>query len=247
MLRSRRDEYTAALGSSCVRLIRRRHGSKQEVVGHTVLTDRHDRDPKNYVAAFEELLAEHPAVRRIALVLRDDTVAYARVPWTDAILGPDEFQDLCTIRLNELHGRRVAGWTVHGWQEYGRNGLACAAPADIIKGVEQVCEQRGVMLYSILPALSDVLAAARIARANRCWLAVDVTPDGCLFAAHVASGWNHVRFVRHTDVSRADVSSLIARECFVLGADDAFQIFVHDDGGVRQFELSSLLGMLQNA
>src|SRR5262249_55593230 len=82
------------------------------------------------VARLDDYLGSHGDGRStLDVILGDELVRFATMPWSDSLAGRDDVHAYARIRIEERFGIDPEAWSVQAdMRRYGQAGLACALP-----------------------------------------------------------------------------------------------------------------------
>jgi hypothetical protein len=169
--------------------------------------------------ALPEILKAH-ASREASVVLADQFVRYALLPWNEAVKQPAQWLALARHRFGALHGAAAAAWDVKV-SETAPLGprLACAVDRELIERLAATFVSSGVKLVSVEPFL--VAAFNRIRRIvgnSSCWIVVE-EPGRLTLALIQRGAWMAIRSRRSDERWRLVLSEILERESAFLGLD----------------------------
>jgi hypothetical protein len=174
-------------------------------------------DWRTAVASLEGILSSHGGCEA-SVVLADQFVRYALLPFNAALRSSAEWLALARHRFGSLHGARAAEWDVK-ITETAPDGarLACAVERDLIAALAERCVASGVHLSSVQPFL--VAAFNRIRSTvgtGSCWIVVEEL--GRLTLALIQRGaWLAIRARRSDARWRDALPEILERESAFLG------------------------------
>jgi hypothetical protein len=180
-----------------------------------------------------------------SVVLADQLVRYALLPWNAALKGEAEWLALAGHRFSALHGARAADWDVKITPTAPEGArLACAVERELIAALAAKFVAAGVHLASVQPFL--VAAFNRLRSGVRdligngsCWIVVE--ERGRLTLALIQRGaWLAIRARRCDQRWRDLLPEILEREGAFLGlsepctrvivcAQGAFDTEMHSD------------------
>jgi hypothetical protein len=157
----------------------------------------------------------------VSIVLADQFVRYALLPWNAALKSEAQWHALAHHRLAAVHGAAAAEWDVK-LTETGPSGprLACAVDRALIEALTALFRSADARLAAVQPFL--VAAFNRMRRRigeGSCWLVVE--EPGRLTLAFIQRGvWAAVRSRRADRAWRAALPELIDRESAFLALSE---------------------------
>ena len=181
---------------------------------------------EDWRAAVDSLpaLLKQRACREASVVLADQFVRYALLPWNPAVKSADQWMALARHRFNALHGAAAAGWEVKV-TETAPNGarLACAVDRELIQRLALAFTQAGVMLVSVEPFLIAAFNRLRSGILNSmghgtCWIVVE-EPGRLTLALIQRGAWVAIRSRRSDERWRIVLPEILEREGAFLGLD----------------------------
>jgi hypothetical protein len=166
--------------------------------------------------ALPGILKAHPS-REASVVLADQFVRYALLPWSEAVKTREQWLGLARHRFSALHGAVAAEWDVHVTETAPRGPrLACAVDRELLERLAATCLDAGVNLLSVQPFL--VAAFNRIRGQighESCWIVVE--EPGRLTLALIQRGvWIAIRSRRGDERWRTVLPEILERESAFL-------------------------------
>jgi len=184
-------------------------------------------DAPNWLAAIEAL----PAIlkdfrgRDANIVLADQFVRYALLPWSDTLKTHAQWMALARHRFCAIHGPVANDWEIK-FAETAPAGprLACAVDAPLVDALAERFSGTGVQLVSVLPFLVTAFNQVRHMTGGSCWLVVE-EPGRLTLALFLRGVWVAIRSRRCDNGAdaaawRASLAGLIARENALLGLEE---------------------------
>jgi hypothetical protein len=174
---------------------------------------------RSAVEALPGILKAHSS-REVSVVLADQLVRYALLPWSEAIKTREQWLGLARHRFSALHGAVAADWDVRVTATASSGPrLACAVDQELLEAVASACESARVNLLSVQPFL--VAAFNRIRGrigGGSCWIVVE--EPGRLTLALIERGvWLAVRGRRSDERWRIVLPEILERESAFLGLE----------------------------
>jgi hypothetical protein len=171
--------------------------------------------------ALPEILKSHKA-GEASVVLADQFVRYALLPWNDAVKNAEQWLALARHRFSALHGAAAASWEVKvaDTAPLGPR-LVCAVDRELIEALASSFVSAGVQLVSVQPFL--VAAFNRIRRTvvnGSCWIVVE-EPGRLTLALIQRGAWVAIRSRRSDERWRGALPEILERESVFLGLDQA--------------------------
>ena len=133
---------------------------------------------------------------RVTVVLSNQLVRYAIVPWSNALGSAAEEEAYVRHHFVRVHGERAKSWSVRASPDRDGVRLASAVDAGLVENVRAAFAQNSkAKLVSIQPALMAAFNRARkdIPRAGA-WLVLAEAGRACV--ALYAGGWRAVQNAR---------------------------------------------------
>jgi hypothetical protein len=171
--------------------------------------------------ALPGILGAHKA-REASVVLADQFVRYALLPWNPAVKSREQWLALARHRFGALHGAAAAAWDVKlaPTAPLGPQ-LACAVDRELVEALVSSFVTAGVYLRSVEPFL--VAAFNRIRRMvgnGSCWIVVE-EPGRLTLAMLQRGAWLAIRSRRVDQRWRSALPEILERESAFLGLDHA--------------------------
>ena len=200
-------------------------GSKRVMVsgGKAVELESAD-DWRGAIEALPQILKAHNS-RDASVVLADQFVRYALLPWSDTLKTHAQWLALARHRFCAIHGPLANGWEIR-FAETAPAGprLACAVDAELVDELAARFSGTGVQLVSVLPFLVAAFNQVRHQTGGSCWLVIE-EHNRLTFALFLRGVWVAIRS-RRCDTSgeshwRAALPEILAREAAFLGLEEA--------------------------
>jgi hypothetical protein len=171
------------------------------------------------VEALPEVLKTHHS-REASVVLADQFVRYALLPYSEAVKNPAQWQALARHRFSALHGAIAAGWDVKVTQTSPMGArLACAVDRELIEKLASVFVASNVRLVAVQPFLVAAFNRIRQQVGNgSCWIVVE-EPGRLTLALIQRGAWVAIRSRRSDDRWRMVLPEILERESAFLGLD----------------------------
>ena len=153
-----------------------------------------------------------------AVVLADQFVRYALLPYTDTLKTAEQWTALATHRFNTLHGPRAAEWQINVTETAPMGSrLACAVDRALITRLADIFTAAGLHLASVQPFLIAAFNRIRKSVGNgSCWIVVE--EPGRLTLALIQRGmWIAIRGRRVEKSWRNVLPEILERESAFLG------------------------------
>jgi hypothetical protein len=175
------------------------------------------------VEALPAILKENKS-REASVVLADQFVRYALLPWNEAAKGAEQWLALGRHRFAALHGAAAAEWDVQVSETAPRGArLACAVDRELLQRVIAAFQSAGVTLVSVQPFLVAAFNRLRSgilskAGSGSCWIVVE-EPGRLTLALIQRGAWVAIRSRRSDDRWRVVLPEILERESAFLGLD----------------------------
>jgi hypothetical protein len=199
-------------------------------------------EPANWRPALEALsqvLAQHKG-DTATVILADQFVRYALLPWSDTLKTHDQWLSLARHRFCAIHGPIANGWEIK-FAETAPSGprLACAVDRELVEELGTLSFSAGVRLASVKPYLIAAFNRVRHMTGGSCWMVIE-EPGRLTLALFLRGVWVAIRSRRADDQWRRVLPEIIARESGFLGLDevctrvivcaqDPFDVEEHED------------------
>jgi hypothetical protein len=169
--------------------------------------------------ALPEVLKSH-ASREASVVLADDFVRYALMPWNATVKTSAQWLALAKHRFNALHGAVAAEWDVKLTETAPMGArLACAVDRQLIEALALAFVKAGVKLVSVQPFLIAAFNRIRAQVGNgSCWIVVE-EPGRLTLALIQRGAWVAIRSRRSDERWRIVLPEILEREGAFLGLD----------------------------
>lgn len=157
--------------------------------------------------------------QKASLILADQFVHYALLPWSDTLKTHAQWTGLARHRFASIHGPVAEEWEVK-FAETAPAGprLACAAERALIDGLADTFNAAGVHLVSVQPFLVTAYNRVRQDTGGTCWLVIE--EPGRLTLAFLQHGlWIAIRSRRVDERWRFVLPEIIERESAFLGLE----------------------------
>jgi hypothetical protein len=153
-----------------------------------------------------------------SLVLADQFVRYALLPWNETLKTREQWAALATHRFNTLHGPRATDWQINVAETAPMGArLACAVDRTLINQLAEIFVQANIRLGSVQPFLVHAFNRIRKSVGNgSCWIVVE--EPGRLTLALIQRGmWVAIRGRRADKGWRNVLPEILERESAFLG------------------------------
>ena len=169
--------------------------------------------------ALPAVLKSH-ASREASVVLADDFVRYALMPWNATVKTSAQWLALAKHRFNALHGAVAAEWDVKLTETAPMGArLACAVDRQLIEALALAFVKAGVNLVSVQPFLVAAFNRIRAQVGNgSCWIVVE-EPGRLTLALIQRGAWVAIRSRRSDERWRIVLPEILEREGAFLGLD----------------------------
>jgi hypothetical protein len=174
------------------------------------------------VQALPELLASCRG-KDTSIVVADQFVRYALLPWSDTLKTHEQWLGLARHRFTAIHGPVAADWEIR-FAETAPAGprLACAVDRGLVDALAAASDAHAVNLVSVQPflvAAFNRLRAGVIAPGSSCWLVVE-EPGRLTLALLLRGVWATIRSRRADWRWRRVLPEIIERESAFLGLEE---------------------------
>ena len=169
--------------------------------------------------ALPEILKAHKS-REASVVLADQFVRYALLPWSDAVKTSEQWLSLARHRFSALHGAAAAAWDVKVAETAPLGPrLACAVDRELVEGLASAFAGTGVNLVAVQPFLVAAFNRIRQTIGNgSCWIVVE-EPGRLTLALIQRGAWVAIRSRRSDERWRTMLPEILERESAFLGLD----------------------------
>ena len=199
-------------------------GAKRVMVSGAKAVELQSTD--DWRAALEALpgILKSNASRDASVVLADQFVRYALLPWNEAVKAQEQWLALARHRFCALHGAAAVAWDVKVTETAPHGSrLACAVDRGLIEGIASAFVAAGVNLVSVQPFLVAAFNRLRCAILDRigdgsCWIVVE-EPGRLTLALIQRGAWVAIRSRRSDDRWRIVLPEILERESAFLGLD----------------------------
>jgi hypothetical protein len=163
----------------------------------------------------------------VDILLADDFVRYALIPWSDQVQKPAERAALAQITFESLFGAAALDWEIRvDAGDFDQASIACALDRVFLTELQSVLMARKLRLRSLQPNFMRLCAHWRPPVEGDALLAL-VGGDQCLLATVRNAGWNSIRAVKLTDDPRQAAPAVIEREILLQGLSEQTEVCVH--------------------
>lgn len=200
------------------RLVLRTSKSKNDVVA--VQTNPNEVEWRGAVDALPAVLSSYNN-HDVSVVLADQFVRYALLPWNAALKTGEQWMSLARHRLAAVHGAAAAGWETK-LTETAPMGprLACAVDRELVDALAAQFVSANARLVSVQPFLVAAFNRIRSTIGNgSCWLVVE--EPGRLTLAFIQRGvWVAIRSRRTDNRWREMLPEMLERESAFLALSE---------------------------
>ena len=153
-----------------------------------------------------------------AVVLADQFVRYALLPWNETLKTREQWAALATHRFNTLHGPRATDWQINVAETAPMGArLACAVDRTLINQLAEIFVQANIRLGSVQPFLVHAFNRIRKTVGNgSCWIVVE-EPARLTLALIQRGMWIAIRGRRADQGWRHVLPEILERESAFLG------------------------------
>ena len=195
-------------------------GAKRVMVsGGKAVELQNSDDWRAAVDALPEILKSHKT-REASVVLADQFVRYALLPWNGAVKTSEQWLALARHRFGALHGAAAAAWDVKVTETAPMGArLACAVDRDLVAEIAVKFVAAGVNLVAVQPFLVAAFNRIRQQVGNgSCWIVVE-EPGRLTLALIQRGAWVAIRSRRSDERWRIALPEILERESAFLGLD----------------------------
>jgi hypothetical protein len=158
-----------------------------------------------------QLPAGAPA--RVDVVLSNELVRFAVLPWVAGLDGADERDGLARNAFTQAHGTAAEAWALRfSDQAWGAPLLASAVDAALLAALRDRLAARGLRLGSVQPLFAWTFNRWRTQIAETGFWFVAAEPRRLCIARHGAGGWESVRSHRVVRDWMRELPVLLTRE-----------------------------------
>lgn len=167
---------------------------------------------KNAVEALARALRDRAWSRAdLHLVVGDESMRYAMLPSSEAVLAPEEAQALAAAVMQRTFGDRLEDWTLRVADCGGRRLLAAAIDRGLLSALEAVAAGAQCRLRTVTPAFAGLLEQHRRAAGADTWF-VALEPAAAVVALIEQSELRALRLRRSPIASGAELGEMLERE-----------------------------------
>jgi hypothetical protein len=196
-------------------------GTKRVMVSGTKAVELQASDDwRGALDALPEILKSHKN-SEARVVLADQFVRYALLPWNQAVKSREQWLALARHRFGALHGAAAAAWEVKVTETSPLGvRLACAVDRELIEGLASCFVTAGVNLISVQPFLVAAFNRIRQMVGNgSCWIVVE-EPGRLTLALIQRGAWVAIRSRRSDGRWMSLLPEILEREGAFLGLDE---------------------------
>ncbi|TCV89537.1 hypothetical protein [Sulfurirhabdus autotrophica] len=225
MLPSFRDQLQIGIEPGQITLARIGKGIRRRVLEkHIEVYDSHETEP--WIAAFSALkkLLEKQRGAEAIIVLSNQFVRYVVVPWNDAVSNDEEVAAIAHHRFNQVYGDQASNREVRVSQSaFGAPMLACSMERGLLAGLRIVCQEVGVHLTVIQPALMSVFNHwCDQVKEESSWFCI-IEPGKLLIALYFQGGWHAIQNRHLAGSTVDDLIAVLDRERLLADVADTPQ------------------------
>jgi hypothetical protein len=227
------DRLLISLAPASVALARVAGGLRPRIVAKQSLDCDPDFGAEPWQGAVAALSAGIEPLRRerlnVTVVLSNEFVRYAIVPFDSAVVGPEEESALARFHFSKLHGERARAWDLRmSAAPRGAPRLASAADAELTGAIRAAFPKGGKLrLVSVQPYLMSAYNLWRVAMPAESWLLL-VEPRRACLALLGERKWRAVHASRGEFRALEDWVALLDRQRLRTdGAPVANTVLVH--------------------
>lgn len=225
MLPSFRDQLRIGIEPGQITLARIGKGLRRRVLEKCIeVYESHEAETwMAACTALKKLLSKQSGAEA-QIVLSNHFVRYVVVPWNDAVSSDEELSAIARHRFNQVYGDLASNREVRVSQSaFGAPMLACSMERGLLAALRQTCQESGVRLTLIQPALMSVFNHWRAqVKDDGCWFGI-VEPGRILLSLNFRGGWHAIQSRRLAGNSADDVIAVLDRERMLAGVAEAPQ------------------------
>ncbi|MDV7213723.1 hypothetical protein [Azotobacter beijerinckii] len=239
------ERRIAVFGTTRLALFRRRHGAL-DLLGGAEYGPAEGPVWSSAAQALERLLGEPGRGRgSLTLVLSSRFVRFALVPWSEAIVSPEELEAYARFRFQEIYGPSADDWLLRlSPSPAGQPRLAAAVERGLLERLQVALKGAGLRLCSVQPYLMAAFNrfAGELPAGDFLFVLAEPGRSSLLLARE--GRWTSVRSVAGSDDDAA-LLALVERECELQGLEGEVRAarYLHAPGraaapaGLRALEL----------
>lgn len=181
------------------------------------------------LAALGDWLTQHKHTGAdIGVIVSDNFVRYALIPWSDDVQKSSEFAALVRIHFEALFGPSAAGWDIRiDRGGYGQPVMCCALDKAFLSDLASHLKAHKLRLTSLQPYFMRACNRWRSRIKGNALFAVSGLGQ-CVLSSIRNGGWHSIRTVRLGHNAQADdVSISIEREILLQGLDAQSTVYLH--------------------
>lgn len=154
------------------------------------------------------------------LVLADQFVRYALLPWSDTLKTHEQWLGFARHRFCAIHGPLANDWEIK-FAETAPAGprLACAVDRELVEEIGTQFTSSNVRLLSVQPYLVAAFNQVRHMTGGSCWMVVE-EPGRLTLALFLRGVWIAIRSRRADEHWRRVLPEIIERESAFLGLEE---------------------------
>ncbi len=180
-------------------------------------------------------------VGQVDLIVSDEFVRYALIPWSDNVYKKSEVAALSRIHFETLFGDAAANWDIQTEPAvYGQASISCAMDKALLSSLLDLLKAHGLRLASLQPYFVRAFNQWHNRLIGDGVFAV-VEADQCVLACYKNSAWHSIRSFKLDEHLEASLERLIEREKLLQGLSETAAIDIH-----KQANQADALAMFLN-
>lgn len=161
------------------------------------------------------------------VVLSDHFLRYLLVPWSDKLVADKERLAYARLMLQEVYGAMAEGWDVcMDDQPAGQPSFACAVDGGLVHALRERCQQRGLRVAALVPALAARINRHRRALKAAAFCLASVEPGRLTLAFRASAGWTAVRSRRNDAPLAEALPAAMKQESAASGSTSAGTLYL---------------------
>jgi hypothetical protein len=173
----------------------------------------------------------------VTVVLSNQFVRYALLPWNSELKSEAEWESLARHRLGSVYGPAVEDWMLQSSKTSAQGPrVVCAADRPMLEALGETMVASGAVLVSVQPYLMSAFNRVRTLIGNQsCWLVLE--ERGRLTLALMQQGsWQAIRSRRADERWQDRLPEILQREEALLGLEEpCTQAFVYSEAELESW------------
>lgn len=167
-----------------------------------------------------ELLAAWGRSAFMDVVISDNFLRYALVPWSESLINDAERMAFARLTFSRIYGSMADDWVVAlDEQRVGQASLASAIDPGLLQALQEVAIGRGVRLRSLRTALGERINRHRRRLRDNEFCFASLEPGRLTLAFHDKDGWLAVRSRRIWADAVERLPAVLRQETAAAGAN----------------------------